>query len=209
MPRIKLFTILLVGIVVERPLPADEPGLGNRPGHPARPVHTYSIVARDAKTGEIGVAVQSHWFAIGPAQRPRGSAAGLRRGGESRARERRDDLLARRGPCQYEASRRVAAAFRQGFPDGSELEDAHAEARQGRLIARRPGCPQEDPGRSGDPEGERPSPINSPEIHRTSAIASQRSIDYPNRSVRDNRAVSLHLDRSPRIPWRIINRLAT
>ena len=28
-------------------------------------VHTYSIVARDAATGEMGVAVQSHWFAVG------------------------------------------------------------------------------------------------------------------------------------------------
>jgi uncharacterized Ntn-hydrolase superfamily protein len=27
--------------------------------------HTFSIVARDAKTGEIGVAVQSHWFSVG------------------------------------------------------------------------------------------------------------------------------------------------
>ncbi|HUG54853.1 MAG TPA: DUF1028 domain-containing protein [Vicinamibacteria bacterium] len=32
---------------------------------PARPVHTYSIVARDARTGELGVAVQSHWFSVG------------------------------------------------------------------------------------------------------------------------------------------------
>jgi uncharacterized Ntn-hydrolase superfamily protein len=30
-----------------------------------RPVHTFSIVARDPKTGEMGVAVQSHWFAVG------------------------------------------------------------------------------------------------------------------------------------------------
>ena len=30
-----------------------------------RPVHTYSIVARDPDTGEIGVAVQSHWFSVG------------------------------------------------------------------------------------------------------------------------------------------------
>jgi uncharacterized Ntn-hydrolase superfamily protein len=30
-----------------------------------RPVNTFSIVARDPKTGEIGVAVQSHWFAVG------------------------------------------------------------------------------------------------------------------------------------------------
>lgn len=31
----------------------------------ARPSHTFSIVARDPKTGEIGVAVQSHWFSVG------------------------------------------------------------------------------------------------------------------------------------------------
>lgn len=30
-----------------------------------RPVHTYSIVARDPRTGEMGVAVQSHWFSVG------------------------------------------------------------------------------------------------------------------------------------------------
>ena len=29
------------------------------------PVHTYSIVALDAETGELGVAVQSHWFSVG------------------------------------------------------------------------------------------------------------------------------------------------
>jgi uncharacterized Ntn-hydrolase superfamily protein len=36
---------------------------------PARPdgplAHTFSIVARDPATGEIGVAVQSHWFSVG------------------------------------------------------------------------------------------------------------------------------------------------
>ena len=31
-----------------------------------RRIHTYSIVARDPKTGEMGVAVQSHWFSVGP-----------------------------------------------------------------------------------------------------------------------------------------------
>ena len=30
-----------------------------------RPVSTFSIVARDSATGQIGVAVQSHWFAVG------------------------------------------------------------------------------------------------------------------------------------------------
>src|SRR5512134_359302 len=31
----------------------------------SRPVHTYSIVARDPQTGQMGVAVQSHWFSVG------------------------------------------------------------------------------------------------------------------------------------------------
>lgn len=30
-----------------------------------RPVHTFSIVARDPATGEMGVGVQSHWFSVG------------------------------------------------------------------------------------------------------------------------------------------------
>ena len=34
-------------------------------GTPVRPVHTYSIVARDPATGQLGVAVQSHWFSVG------------------------------------------------------------------------------------------------------------------------------------------------
>ena len=32
---------------------------------PRCPVHTFSIVARDTVTGELGVAVQSHWFSVG------------------------------------------------------------------------------------------------------------------------------------------------
>ena len=31
----------------------------------SRPVHTFSIVARDPQTGDLGVAVQSHWFSVG------------------------------------------------------------------------------------------------------------------------------------------------
>ena len=31
-----------------------------------RPVATYSIVARDSLSGQLGVAVQSHWFSVGP-----------------------------------------------------------------------------------------------------------------------------------------------
>src|SRR3989442_13448759 len=34
---------------------------------PPSPVaHTFSIVARDSATGELGVAVQSHYFSVGP-----------------------------------------------------------------------------------------------------------------------------------------------
>lgn len=35
-------------------------------GGPAPLAHTYSIVARDSVTGELGVAVQSHYFSVGP-----------------------------------------------------------------------------------------------------------------------------------------------
>src|SRR5688500_6501287 len=31
------------------------------------PAHTYSIVARDPTTGDLGVAVQSHYFSVGSA----------------------------------------------------------------------------------------------------------------------------------------------
>jgi uncharacterized Ntn-hydrolase superfamily protein len=47
-------TFLLLIVAVALPARAIE-----------RPVHTYSIVARDAETCEMGVAVQSHWFSVG------------------------------------------------------------------------------------------------------------------------------------------------
>jgi len=40
-------------------------GLPPAAARPLRPVATYSIVARDPATGELGVAVQSHWFSVG------------------------------------------------------------------------------------------------------------------------------------------------
>jgi uncharacterized Ntn-hydrolase superfamily protein len=36
------------------------------PGGPSPLAHTFSIVARDPATGEMGVAVQSHYFSVGP-----------------------------------------------------------------------------------------------------------------------------------------------
>jgi uncharacterized Ntn-hydrolase superfamily protein len=51
---------LLCGCAVRGELATNSPPQSMR-----RPVATYSIVARDAATGEIGVAVQSHWFGVG------------------------------------------------------------------------------------------------------------------------------------------------
>jgi uncharacterized Ntn-hydrolase superfamily protein len=39
--------------------------LSGTTGSSLRPAHTFSIVARDPVTGDLGVAVQSHWFSVG------------------------------------------------------------------------------------------------------------------------------------------------
>jgi uncharacterized Ntn-hydrolase superfamily protein len=54
-----LAAILVLGSFVEPP-----PG-ALRPPSAVRPVATYSIVARDPGSGDLGVAVQSHWFSVG------------------------------------------------------------------------------------------------------------------------------------------------
>lgn len=36
-----------------------------REGLPLRPAHTFSVVAFDPATGQLGAAVQSHWFSVG------------------------------------------------------------------------------------------------------------------------------------------------
>ncbi len=46
--------------------PVSPIGAQTSPPGPRRSVHTFSIVARDPATGELGVAVQSHWFSVGP-----------------------------------------------------------------------------------------------------------------------------------------------
>lgn len=57
----------LAAVAVVSPAPAAAvPSAPILPGGPVRPVHTFSIVARDPKTGEMGVAVQSHYFSVGP-----------------------------------------------------------------------------------------------------------------------------------------------
>ena len=55
--RAGLISLFLIIIFWGLVLPAQD--------RPLRPVHTFSIVAFDPATGEMGVAVQSHWFAVG------------------------------------------------------------------------------------------------------------------------------------------------
>jgi uncharacterized Ntn-hydrolase superfamily protein len=56
---ILIFTCAIASFAQTRPERVE-------PRPPLRPVHTFSIVARDPATGELGVAVQSHWFSVGP-----------------------------------------------------------------------------------------------------------------------------------------------
>jgi uncharacterized Ntn-hydrolase superfamily protein len=51
---------LLLALGTALPASADSPAHGH-----GRPVSTYSIVAHDPAAGELGVAVQSHWFSVG------------------------------------------------------------------------------------------------------------------------------------------------
>src|ERR1044071_1764313 len=62
--RAALFGLLL--LVVAFCLPNMTRVAADKAVIPVRPVHTFSIVARDPSTGELGVAVQSHWFSVGP-----------------------------------------------------------------------------------------------------------------------------------------------
>ncbi|MFL6229009.1 MAG: DUF1028 domain-containing protein [Pyrinomonadaceae bacterium] len=71
MKRMLLATAVLLSCVFvlapragEAQRTSPEPPRAESP-RPLRPVHTFSIVARDSVTGEMGVAVQSHWFSVG------------------------------------------------------------------------------------------------------------------------------------------------
>jgi uncharacterized Ntn-hydrolase superfamily protein len=61
----RLFTALLLILICAHISPSQQSDLNQKSRVPLRPVHTFSIVARDPETGEIGVAVQSHWFSVG------------------------------------------------------------------------------------------------------------------------------------------------
>jgi len=63
MMRALVVALVLITLVVSKPVISGV--ASDKPAVPLRPVHTFSIVARDPATGELGVAVQSHWFSVG------------------------------------------------------------------------------------------------------------------------------------------------
>ncbi len=58
----RIFSVLFALMILASSVFASEP---IPRVSPIRPVSTYSIVARDPVTGDLGVAVQSHWFSVG------------------------------------------------------------------------------------------------------------------------------------------------
>ena len=83
---------------------------------PSMPVATFSIVARDPATGELGVAVQSHWFSVGSVVP--WAEAGVGRGGD--AVVRRAVLRTRRGsPSMKRGSPRRTRWRSSSPPTGS------------------------------------------------------------------------------------------
>jgi uncharacterized Ntn-hydrolase superfamily protein len=111
--------------------------LSGTTGSALRPANTFSIVARDPATGDLGVAVQSHWFSVGalvawaepgvgavatqsfvePAYGPRGLA--LMRGGAAAG-----DALK-----QLVAADQGAAVRQVAFVDAQGRATAHTGAR--------------------------------------------------------------------------------
>jgi uncharacterized Ntn-hydrolase superfamily protein len=54
-----------IGTILALPLAASSVAAASPAPKPSMPVSTFSIVARDPATGDLGVAVQSHWFSVG------------------------------------------------------------------------------------------------------------------------------------------------
>src|SRR5262249_37936855 len=88
--------------------------------------HTYSIVARDSVTGELGVAVQSHYFSVGPVVPWAESGVG--------AVATQSLVLVDYGPRGLELMRRGYTA-RQAL-DAMLAADPHNEGRQDRKSTR-------------------------------------------------------------------------
>jgi uncharacterized Ntn-hydrolase superfamily protein len=90
---------------------------------------TYSIVARDSETGELGVAVQSHWFSVGPVvpwARPGVGAVATQANAEVAYGPRALDLL-ERGMSAPGALKRLLAEDPLAASRQVAIVDAHGE----------------------------------------------------------------------------------
>jgi len=90
---------------------------------------TYSIVARDTDTGELGVAVQSHWFSVGPIvpwARPGVGAVATQANVEVAYGPRALDLL-ERGMSARGALKRLLAEDPLAASRQVAIVDAHGE----------------------------------------------------------------------------------
>jgi uncharacterized Ntn-hydrolase superfamily protein len=108
-----------------------------------RPVHSYSIVARDARTGELGVGVQSPWFSVD-------ALRGLLAAGEGREVRQAAFLDAQGRVAAHPGAKNIPAAGRsvgEGFPVQANLMRnekvwpamaAAYTAAQGDLVERMP-----------------------------------------------------------------------
>ena len=119
---------------------------------------TYSIVARDPHSGELGVAVQSHWFAVGPivpwvragvgavatqsiAEPAYGPRALDAMAGGARAREALDELVADdelarfRQVAAVDAHGNAAAFTGEGCIAYAGHQDGHAFSAQANMMA--------------------------------------------------------------------------
>ncbi len=63
MNKCKVILLFALTFMIFSQVRAQQPNITAKKVY--RPVHTYSIVARDPETGHMGVAVQSHWFSVG------------------------------------------------------------------------------------------------------------------------------------------------
>ena len=93
-------------------------------GRPSPLAHTFSIVARDPKTGEMGVAVQSHYFSVGPVVPWAEAGVG--------AVATQSLVLVDYGPYGLDLMRKGATA-RQAL-DSLLAADAHHEGRQVAMV---------------------------------------------------------------------------
>ena len=93
-------------------------------GVPSPIAHTYSIVARDPKTGDMGVAVQSHYFSVGPVVPWAEAGVG--------AVATQSLVLVDYGPMGIELMRKGMTA--QQALDSLLAADAHREGRQVAMV---------------------------------------------------------------------------